>query len=121
MIASQPALLPEIHVGESELRAALEARAVPNFTGSVDLKIGLVEVEVDGQTLYMVAITVDQEEHHAAEPEKCRRQILPDPSRKKPVDNVLSQVRPRLFIRPVLRRLTTHFKAGVVTGFKMEE
>jgi hypothetical protein len=42
------------------------------------------------------------------------RQELPDPTRKKPVEKVIQDITPKLFIRPVVMAVEARFLNGVL-------
>lgn len=117
-MSSQPLLLPEVRIDDAELRAALQSVAIPGYNGSLTVEIGLREVkdEFGARYIYIAMSVLRRESKRMSEP-AGQRQILPDPERRKPVDKVIEAIRPKLFIRPVLRLFEVHFKNGVASDY----
>ena len=55
------------------------------------------------------------------EPARQERQVLPDPTRKKPVEKVLADLRSKLRIRPVVPAYEFHFLDGVLQKVTISE
>lgn len=98
----------EIPVSTEEIRAALESVAVPGFTGTVQLAFGL---RPEAASCVVVAV-VRRQTKRVDQQDSVTRQTLPDPSRKKPVDKVIDDVKGKLFIRSMM----TGFEVNVVDG-----
>jgi len=109
--------VPHIPVDEDELRSALQAAAVPGFTGDV-----LVEIVLMPEIAHNVKFLVSRRQcFQAKTQQQVHEQVTPDPSRRKPVENVITQVRDKLYIRPGIYAVEAHFKDGVVTAFHVRE
>jgi hypothetical protein len=103
-----------IPIPTEEIRAALDSVAYPGFTGTVQLEIGL-----RAEAAQCVMIGVVRRQSHRAE--TVTRQELPDPSRKKPVDKVIDQIKSRLFIRTVVTAVEAHYLNGVLQNWTHSE
>jgi hypothetical protein len=105
-----------------EIRSALMTVAYPGFTGVVQLEIALAP-EAAQHVMFAVvrrqSKKVDDADGAAAS--APQRQVLPDPTRKKPVDKVMSDIKSKLFIRPVLTAVEAHFADGVLMRVTLQE
>jgi hypothetical protein len=118
----QPVLLPQVRVDEAELRTALHSVAVPGFTGTLCVEIGLAEETEDGQRRYYVVMAIRRRESKRTGDDSAGQQILPDVERRKPVEKVLAVLRPKLFLRPILQAVEFHLKDGVLQpNFTIQE
>lgn len=96
-----------IPIPTEDIRSALESVAVPGYTGTIQLEIGL---RAEAASCVMLGVIRRQTKRVDQDP--TTRQTLPDPSRKKPVDKVIDDVKSKLFIRSVM----TAFEVNVVDG-----
>jgi hypothetical protein len=102
-----------------EIRSALASVAYPGFTGVVQLEIALSPEAAQFVTFAVIrrqSKKIDEQETAGAV-----RQMLPDPSRKKPVDKVMSDLKSKLFIRPVLTAVEAHYLDGVLQRVTLQE
>jgi Na+-translocating ferredoxin:NAD+ oxidoreductase RnfG subunit len=108
-----------IAFSDQEIRSALASVAYPGFTGVVQLEIALSEEAAQFVTFAVIrrqSKKVDEQETAGAV-----RHVLPDPSRKKPVDKVVSDLKSKLFIRPVLTAVEAHYLDGVLQRVTLQE
>src|SRR5882672_3771592 len=92
-----------------EIRSALESVAIPGFTGVLQLEIGL-----NPEAAKYVMIGVVRRQSLKVDQPAAMRQTLPDPTRKKPVDKVLADIKSKLMIRTVLTAVEVHYLDGVL-------
>lgn len=112
-MSSPPLLLPQVRVDEAELRAALHSVAIPGWTGTLYVEIGLrEETEAGQQRLSVVFAVRKREAKRVNSAEGNSIQILPDVERRKPMERVLSAIRPKLLVQPVLKGLEVFVKDG---------
>ena len=112
-------LLPQIPVDQAQLRAALESVAIPGYNGSVSIEIGLAPGE--GNSFTVVMAVCRRETKRPGSPAPAERQLLPDPERKKLVQDVIDGIRTKLFVRPILQALEAQFENGRVMKFSIAE
>ncbi|HEV7522157.1 MAG TPA: hypothetical protein VGP89_13740 [Candidatus Angelobacter sp.] len=105
-----------IPIPTEEIRSALESAAIPGFTGTMQLEIGLRP-----EAASCVMIGVIRRHSHRGEQQTVTRQELPDPSRKKPVDKVIEEIKNRLFIRTVVTAVEAHYLNGVLQNWTHQE
>lgn len=107
-----------IPIPTEEIRRALESVAIPGYTGVIQVELG-VSAEAAACVTFAVirrqTVKADQPLHSAT------RQELPDPSRKKPVDKVISDIKSKLFIRSVLTAFEVHVADGVLQKITLVE
>ena len=113
-MASQPLFLQQVPVDEMELRAVLQSAAMPGYSGSITIEIGL---RAEARSYIMLGVM----RRESRKPGAGQRQMLPDPERRKPVENVIEELRPKLFVRPILRAVEAHYDNGVLTKFNIVE
>lgn len=94
------------------LRSALESAAIPGFTGSMQVNIGVSE-----EAAKCVMFSVLRRETHRKDQQTVTRQALPDPTRKKPVDSVIDALKSKLFIRTVVMVVEAHYVDGVLQNW----
>ena len=98
-----------------EIRSALESVAIPGFTGSIQLE---VLIAPEAAQYISIAVIRRQASPAADGPEATThgavRQVLPDPTRKKPVESVLEAIKGKLRIRTGLTALEVHVNDGVL-------
>jgi Na+-translocating ferredoxin:NAD+ oxidoreductase RnfG subunit len=104
-----------IAFSEQEIRSALESVAIPGFTGSIQLEV-LIAPEA---AQYITIAVIRRQASPAAEgPQDLARgavrQVLPDPTRKKPVESVIEAIKSKLRIRTGLTALEVHVNDGVL-------
>lgn len=99
-----------------EVRFALDSVAVPGFTGTLQLEIGLRE-----EAARCVRIDVVRRQVMRYEAVDGVRHTLPDPERKKPVQSAITKLEPRLIIRPVLTAVEFHLANGVLQKWTIQE
>jgi hypothetical protein len=110
-----------IPIPTEEIRSALESVAIPGYTGTLQLEIGL---RAEAAACVMIGVIrrqskrVDGPLHGAT---TATRQELPDPTRKKPVDKVIDDIRGKLMIRTVLTAVEAHYADGVLQKFTIVE
>jgi hypothetical protein len=108
-----------IAFSDQEIRSALASVAYPGFTGVVQLDISLTP---EAAACVMVGVIRRQSKKvDDAEAAGAARHVLPDPTRKKPVDKVLSDLKSKLFIRPVLVAVEAHYLDGVLQRVMLQE
>lgn len=107
-----------------EIRSALESVAIPGFSGVLQL-----EISPAPEAAQHVMIGVIRRQTEKVEPAgdgsapgaRVTRQQLPDPARKKPVQNVLDRLEGKLMIRTVVTAVEAHFLDGVLQKFTVQE
>jgi hypothetical protein len=99
-----------------EIRAALDSVAIPGYTGVLQLEIGLAPEAAEH-----LMIGVIRRQSMKPDQPATTKQTLPDPSRKKPVDKVIADIKSKLRIRPVLTAVEAHYLDGVLQKFTIEE
>lgn len=108
-----------IAFSDQEIRSALASVAYPGFTGVVQLDISL---SPEAAACVMIGVIRRQSKKvDDAETAGAARHVLPDPTRKKPVDKVLSDLKSKLFIRPVLVAVEAHYLDGVLQRVTLQE
>jgi len=105
-----------IPIPTEEIRAALDSVAIPGYTGVLQLEIGLAP-----EAAQHVMIGVIRRQSMKVDQPAALKQTLPDPSRKKPVDKVLADIKGKLRIRTVLTAVEAHYLDGVLQKFTIEE
>jgi hypothetical protein len=105
-----------IPIPPEEIRSALESAAIPGFTGTMQLEIGL-----RSEAAACVMIGVIRRQSKRADQPAATRQELPDPSRKKPVDRAMDDIRGKLFIRTVVTAVEAQYLDGVLQRFTIQE
>lgn len=105
-----------IAFSDAEIRSALASVAYPGFTGVVQLDISLTP-----EAAACVMIGVIRRQSKKADSEESTRQMLPDPTRKKPVDKVVGDLKSKLFIRTVVTALEAHYLDGVLQKYTVQE
>jgi hypothetical protein len=106
-----------IPIPTEEIRSALESVAVPGYTGVIQVEIGVSAAAAACVTFAVIrrqSLKVD------AAPTSTRQE-LPDPSRRKPVDKVISDIKSKLFIRSVLTAFEVHVADGVLQKITLVE
>lgn len=102
-----------IPIPADEIRAALASVAIPGYTGTLYVEIGLRP-----EAAACVAIAVIRRQSKKVDDTTAAiRQELPDLMRKKPVDKVIDDLKSQLFIRTVLTAVEAHYRDGVVMNF----
>src|SRR5689334_2957495 len=97
-----------IPIPVDEIRSALESAAIPGFTGSVQVVIGLRP-----EAAQYVTIAVIRRESRNVNRPTTTQQVLPDPERKKPVQRVVDSIMGKLMIRPIMTALEIQVVDGV--------
>lgn len=105
-----------IPFSDAEIRSALESVAIPGFTGVVQMEINL-----GPEVAQHVAIAVIRRQSLKPDQPAVQRQTLPDPTRKKPVQQVLDHLKSRLMIRCVVAAIEANFLDGVLQNYKVQE
>lgn len=105
-----------IAIPTEQIRSALESVAIPGYTGTLQLEIGLSEAAAQ-----CVMIGVIRRQSLRPDGPAATRQQLPDPQRKKPVERVMEDIKTRLFVRPVLTAVEAHYLDGVLQKFTVQE
>jgi hypothetical protein len=105
-----------IPIPTEEIRSALESVAIPGYTGTLQLEIGL-----RAEAAACVMIGVIRRQSKRVDGAAATRQELPDPTRKKPVDKVIDDIRGKLMIRTVLTAVEAHYADGVLQKFTIVE
>jgi hypothetical protein len=105
-----------IAFSEAEIRSALESVAIPGFTGTLQIDIGLRPEAAQ----YLMVGVIRRQSKRVDEP-AAMRQELPDPTRKKPVDKVMDDIRSKLFIRTVVTAVEARYLDGVLQNFMIQE
>jgi hypothetical protein len=100
-----------IAFSSDEIRSALESAAIPGFTGTLQVEIGLRPEAAQFVTFAVIRRQSHREEKPAT---TSTRQELPDPTRKKPVDSVIDKIRSKLLIRTVVTAVEAHYVNGVL-------
>ncbi len=114
-MGSQP-LLSQVQIPEDELRTALQSVAIPGYTGSMVVEIGLRE-----EVAQFIVMAVLRQQSKSVGEHRVVKQTIPDPDRRRPVDKVLADLRPKLFIRPVLLAVEAHYLDGILQRFIIRE
>jgi hypothetical protein len=96
-----------IPIPTDEIRSALESVAIPGFTGTLQVEIGL---RPEATACVMIGVIRRQRGGVV----QATRQELPDPTRKKPVDNVIADIRSKLFIRTAVTAVEAQYEDGVL-------
>jgi hypothetical protein len=96
-----------IPIPTEEIRSALESVAVPGFTGTLQMTFALRT-----EAASCVSFAVIRRQTKRVDQEPTTRQTLPDPTRKKPVDKVIADIKGKLFIRTLMAA----FEVNVVDG-----
>jgi hypothetical protein len=105
-----------IAFSDAEIRSALASVAYPGFTGVVQLDISLTP-----EAAACVMIGVIRRQSRKVDDQPTMRQTLPDPTRKKPVDKVIGDLKSKLFIRTVVTAVEAHYLDGVLQKFTIQE
>lgn len=106
-----------IAFSEQEIRSALESVAIPGFTGTLQLEIGL---RPEAAACVMIGV-IRRQAKRPDDAAPSTRQVLPDPTRKKPVEGVIDQIREKLFIRTVVTAVEARYLDGVLQNFMIQE
>jgi hypothetical protein len=107
---------PGIPIPAEEIRRALESVAIPGYTGTIQLDIGL-----RAEAAACVMIGVIRRQSRKLDDQVAVRQTLPDPTRKKPVDKVIDDLKSKLFIRTVVTAVEARYLDGVLQNFVIQE
>lgn len=104
-----------IAIPTEEIRSALESVAIPGYNGSLQMEIHF-SPEAEELLNQCVVITVVRRETNRLDQVSTgvTRQQLPDPSRKKPVDKVIADIKKVLFIQTMLKALEVQVVDGVL-------
>jgi hypothetical protein len=105
-----------IPIPMEEIRSALESVAVPGYTGTLQLEIGLRP-----EAAACVMIGVIRRQSFKVDQSSEVRHMLPDPTRKKPVDKVLADIKEKMMIRTVVTIVEAHYLDGVLQRFTIQE
>ena len=105
-----------IPFSDVEIRSALESVAIPGYTGTLQLEIGLRP-----EAAACVMIGVIRRQSKRPDQQAATRQVLPDPSRKKPVEGVIDKIREKLFVRTVVTAVEAKYLDGVLQSFMIQE
>jgi hypothetical protein len=99
-----------IPIPTEEIRSALESVAIPGYTGTIQLEIGL---RAEAASCVMIGVIRRQSKRVDHEP-VAERQMLPDPKRRKPVEKVMADLKGKLFVRTVMTAVEAHYLDGVL-------
>jgi hypothetical protein len=113
MSSSLAAVTQGIAIPPDEIRSALDSMAYPGFTGMLQVQLYLLD-----EASKFVRVAVWRAENKRTEKLQAERQVLPDPERKKPVQNVIDDIKGLLYVRTVLVALEVHYLNGVVKEWK---
>jgi len=105
-----------VPIHSEEILSALESVAVPGYTGLLQVEISLTAAAAD-----CVLIGVVRRQSHRADKPMSTFQALPDPQRKKPVQNVMDHLKEKLMIRSVVTAIEAHYLDGVLQKFSVQE
>lgn len=110
-----------IPIPAQDIRSALESVAIPGFNGSLQMEINFAQFadpkELEELLSRLIVITVLRRETKRIDQESAptvTRQQLPDPTRKKPVEKVIADVKKVLFVTTMLKALEVQIADGVV-------
>jgi hypothetical protein len=95
----------------AEIRHEIASSAIPGFTGTLSVIIGLTPDAVN-----CVTISVLRREVHNLDKPTVTQQDLPDPKRRKPVDSVIDAIRQKLIVRTGITALEVEYVDGVPKG-----
>ncbi|HEY2361185.1 MAG TPA: hypothetical protein VGK36_08725 [Candidatus Angelobacter sp.] len=102
-----------IPIPADEIRSALMSAAIPGFTGTLRTKFYLTP-----NAASCVRVDVLWDEAKRTDTPEKRKQTLPDPDRRKPVQKVIEDIENLLFVRTVLVAVEAHYLDGVLTGWR---
>jgi hypothetical protein len=105
-----------IPIPPEEIRSALASVAIPGYTGTLQLEIAL-----SPEAAACVTFAVIRRQSMKVDQPAAMHQTLPDPSRKKPVDKVISDLKSKLFIRTVVTAVEAQYLDGVLLKFTIQE
>jgi len=108
-----------IAIPTEEIRSALESVAVPGYTGTLQLEIGLREEVAQCVTIRVIrrqSKRLEEIAHPAV-----THQSLPDPTRKKPVEKVLGDLRSKLLILSMVAAVEVQVLDGVLQKVIFQE
>lgn len=105
-----------IPIPDAEIRSALESVAIPGYTGTLQLEIGL-----KAEAAQCVMIGVIRRQSFRPDQPAAVKQTLPDPTRKMPVQRVMDQLKAKLMIRSVVTAVEANFLDGVLQSYKVQE
>ena len=114
---SSLAAMQGIPFSDAEIRSALESVAIPGYTGTLQLEIG---IRPEAAACVMIGV-IRRQSKRADDGPAATRQMLPDPSRKKPVEGVISDLKSKLFIRTVVTAVEARYLDGVLQNFIIQE
>jgi hypothetical protein len=100
-----------------EIRSALESVAIPGYTGSIQLQVLLAPEAAKYITIAVIRRQVSRAEHESP----ATRQVLPDATRRKPVESVIEDIKTRLRIRTVLTALEVQVADGILQKKTIQE
>lgn len=112
-----------IPIPVDEIRSALESAAVPGTSGSIQIVIGLKPtvpckhcgeiVDLSDHVTFAVVRRLRMGTEHPAQ-----TQVLPDVTRKKPVQNVLRAVTGKMQVRMQIQALEFYVEDGILQDKK---
>lgn len=91
-----------------EIKDELASAAIPGFTGTLQVIVGLTPDAAN-----CVTITVLRREVHNLDKPTVTRQDLPDTRRRKPVESVVDAIRKKLFVGTGITALEVEYVDGV--------
>jgi hypothetical protein len=104
-----------IAFSDADIRSALESVAIPGFTGSIQLEVLIAPEAAQYITIAVIRRQVSPAAEGPEGPARAAvRQVLPDPTRKKPVESVIDAIKDRLRIRTGMTALEVHVNDGVL-------
>jgi hypothetical protein len=110
-LAAAPQGIP---IPTEEIRTALESVAIPGFNGSVQMEIHFTADAEEILKQCIVVTVLRRQTKRVDEESGVTRQQLPDPTRKKPVEKVLADLKKVLFVQTVLKALDVQVVDGVL-------
>jgi hypothetical protein len=105
-----------IPIPMEDIRSALESVAVPGFTGTLQL-----EIIVGAEAAKCVSVAVIRRQVKKVDQPATTHQVLPDPSRKKPVERVIEDIKGKLLLRSVLAALEIQVADGILQKITLVE
>jgi hypothetical protein len=113
---------PGIPIPAEEIRRALESVAIPGFTGSLQMELHFSDEAAELLGRCVVITVLRRETKRIGEEDApVTRQQLPDPTRKKPVEKVIADLKKVLMIQTVLKALEVQVVDGVLQKMTKQE
>ena|ERR1043166_2466400 len=100
-----------------EIRRALESVATPGWNGSIGFEV-LIAPEA---AKYISIVVIRRQVDKIGGSHQSTRQVLPDPTRKKPVESVIEEIKDKLRLTTVLKALEIQVGDGVLQKKTVQE